>query len=90
MTLEQQLTDLIRKHGLLNISITATVTDGGSDTPMFYASAQALGGDINGRWCGSTDTWKATVQPAVTEAIDRLNAQRDVCDVEFPPMGEAA
>ena len=89
MTLEQQLVDLIRKHGLLNISITAITSDGVGGEVKFYATTQAPDGDINGCWCGSS-SFSSDVQSAVKDALYDLHRQRGVCDVPFAPMGEAA
>lgn len=83
ITIEQQLADLIHKHGLISLSLTAHDTVDGVE---FYSSAQAEGGDINGRWCGSTDSWCDKAGAAIAQAIDDLNAKRSTSSAPLAPI----
>lgn len=71
-TLEQQLSEIVARHGLLNISITATVSGG---EVKFYSNAQAANG-ANDRHCGMTDRWADTVSAAINSALADLNDKR--------------
>ena len=85
-TLEQQLADLIRKHGLTHISIN--VSDFGGDI-SFYAYAQSANG--YDRYCGSAGRRRDLIAEAISAAISNLNEKRNPTTVEpLAPLGEAA
>lgn len=90
-TLEQQLSEIVAKHGLLNVSITATVgNDGVGGVVKFYASAQSPKDDGD-RWCAGNEGWTDSVTDAIGGAISQLNVRRYPTEVPaLAPMGEAA
>ncbi len=78
MTLEQQLADLIRKHGLQQLSIHAT------DRGRVYAFAHR-----DGKLCGMSAHFDH-VEQAIGDAIGKCPTNIPA-DVEpLAPMGEAA
>ncbi len=81
LTLEQQLADIVRKHGLISLTFTAHDTDDGVE---FYSNAQALHGTE--RLCGSTDRWCAKASAAIAQAVDDLNAQRGIAPATLAPI----
>lgn len=85
MTLEQQLADLIRKHGLCHISLNATVNN---NNIMFYVNAQSI--DLTDRHCGSSGYDCTAFADAIPGAINALNAKRSTTDALAPIEGLAA
>lgn len=81
-TLEQQLADLIRKHGLCHIALNATRTDDGM---MFYVNAQSDGGAD--RFCSTSAYDCETFVDALPSAIELLNAKRNTT-ITLAPMVE--
>lgn len=87
ITLEQQLAEIVRKHGLVSLSINAT-DHSHRDGVSFYCYAQGSKDDGE-RFCGSTRAEDMPIAEAIASAISDLNAKRYPVEVApVAPMAE--